>query len=267
MLRLAVAAMATRFELLVPDEARAEGEAALAVIEDAHQRYSRFAADSWLSHVNRTAAHTPVRCDDESWGMLIDARDVWRASGGAFDVTRGHGEALVLDPGPRTVAFAIPGISIDLGGIAKGHAIDAALQLLREAGVTTAFIHGGTSSGAGMGKVWRVATQEAAGNGKERPEEEAARSGEERREQEAARSGKERRVIEVCDSAFSVSDAGSQTEAHIVDPRGHGGRAVAVGSVLVTGPSARLADAWSTALVVNPHALSALPGGYCAEFL
>lgn len=242
MLRLAVAAMATRFELLVPDDARAEGEAALAVIEEAHQRYSRFSADSWLSHVNRTAAYAPVRCDDESWSMLVDAREVWRASGGAFDVTRGHGDALLLDHERYAVAFAIPGMSIDLGGIAKGHAIDAALQLLRDAGVTTAFIHGGTSSGAGMGKVWRVATQGA------------------------ARSGEERRVVEVCDSAFSVSDAGSQTEAHIVDPRGHGGT-MRSGSVLVTGPSARLADAWSTALVVNPHALSALPGGYCAEFL
>lgn len=241
--RLAVAAMATRFELLVPDDARAEGEAALAVIEEAHQRYSRFAADSWLSHVNRTAAYAPVRCDDEAWAMLVDASEVWRASGGAFDVTRGHGDALVLDPERFTVAFKIPGMSIDLGGIAKGHAIDAALQLLRDAGVTTAFIHGGTSSGAGMGKVWLVATQEA------------------------ARGGGERRVIEVCDSAFSVSDAGSQTEAHIVDPRGHDGLAIAAGSVLVTGPSARLADAWSTALVVNPHAAASLPDGYRADWL
>jgi thiamine biosynthesis lipoprotein len=242
MLRLAVAAMATRFELLVPGDARAEGEAALALIEEAHQRYSRFSADSWLSHVNRTAAYAPVRCDDESWSMLMDARDVWHASGGAFDVTRGHGDALVLDLERYTVAFAVPGVSIDLGGIAKGHAVDAALQLLRDAGVTTAFIHGGTSSGAGMGRVWRVATQEA------------------------ARSGEERRVIEVCDSAFSVSDAGSQTEAHIVDTCGHGGT-VHMGSVLVTGPSARLADAWSTALVVNPHAAASLPHGYRADWL
>jgi thiamine biosynthesis lipoprotein ApbE len=93
-----------------------------------------------------------------------------------------------------------------------------------------------------MGKVWQVATQQAASG------------------------GEERLVIEVCDSAFSVSDAGSQTEAHIVDPRGHGGT-VRAGSVLVTGPSARLADAWSTALVVNPHAVTSLPHGYRADWL
>ncbi len=237
MLRLAVAAMGTRFELLVPDHARAEGEVALAFIEDAHQRYSRFAGDSWVSHVNRTAAHSPVRCDDNDWAMLTDAQAVWRASGGAFDITRGHGDALMLDQTRRTVAFSRTGVSLDLGGIAKGHAIDGALQLLRESGVTTAFIHGGTSSGAGMGRAWQVA---AGGGG--------------------------RRVIEVCDSAFSVSDAGSQAEAHIVDPR-DGVGVVAARSVLVTGPSARLADAWSTALVVNPAAVSALPDDYCAVWL
>jgi thiamine biosynthesis lipoprotein len=220
MLRMATAAMGTRFELVLPDGERHAGELALSEIDDWHRRLSRFAPDSWVSHVNRTAASAPVRCDDETWAMLRDAVSVWAASDGAFDITRGAGAWLRLDDRDRTVAFGRPGMSLDLGGIGKGHAIDCAVRCLRESGVTSAFLHGGTSSGYGLGtggdgRPWRVRVDD--------------------------------RVIELRDLAYSVSDAAGQASPHIMAADG---RAVVSGRVCVTDPSARLADAWSTAKVI-----------------
>lgn len=234
--------MGTRFELVLMDGDPAVGELVIAEIEDWHRRLSCFAPDSWVSHVNRTAAHAPVRCDDDLWAMLVEAQDVWRASGGAFDITRGNGDALVLDAGTRTIAFARPDMAIDLGGIGKGHAIDCATRLLREHGVTSAFIHGGTSSGAGIGvdandQPWKVGVES---NGRTE-------------------------TLSLRDLAFSVSNSAAQPGGHIIDPRHPHRDDVTIASdltAIVTGPSARLADAWSTAIVVLGHAPASIPAAY-----
>jgi thiamine biosynthesis lipoprotein len=223
--------MATRFELILPAAHSAAalapiGELVMAEIDEWHQRLNRFAPDSWVAHVNRTAAAEAVRCDEDVWEMLVDAQAVWRESGGAFDITRGQGQALILDAAPRTVRFADPAMAIDLGGIAKGHALDCCARLLRTNGVTSAFLHGGTSSGVAMGldptgQPWRVGLRDFGTPG-----------------------------LRLEDLAFSVSDAGSQSQPHIVDPRSGAPVEGTMTSVIVTGPSARLCDAWSTAYVV-----------------
>jgi thiamine biosynthesis lipoprotein len=233
-LRFATAAMATRFELVLPAGRSTAalapiGELVMAEIDEWHQRLNRFAPDSWVAHTNRTAATAAVRCDEDVWAMLVDAQTVWRESGGAFDVTRGHGKALGLDATTRTVRFGDPAMTIDLGGIAKGHALDCCARLLRAHGVTSAFLHGGTSSGIAIGldptgAPWRVdfGTPGPRNSG----------------------------TSELRDLAFSVSDAGSQMHPHIVDPRSGVPVEGATTPVVVTGPSARLCDAWSTAYVV-----------------
>jgi thiamine biosynthesis lipoprotein len=228
--RFAIEAMATRFEVVLPDASPALGELVLHEIAEWHQRLNRFAPDSWVSHVNRTAALSPVRCDEDVWALLTDAHAVWRASGGAFDITRGFGHALVLDIETRTLKFADPAMALDLGGIAKGHALDCCARLLRDHGVTSAFLHGGTSSGLAIGldpstdQPWRVLN-----------------SGE----------PLDPWTLGPLDPAFSVSDATSQSAPHIVDPRsGEMITREVAARVMVTGPSARLCEAWSTAAVV-----------------
>ena len=64
-----------------------------------------------------------------------------------------------------TIRFAREGVMLDLGSIGKGYALERAAGLLREAGVSSAFLHGGTSTVCVLGappdaRAWRVALPE-----------------------------------------------------------------------------------------------------------
>jgi len=270
--------MGTRFELVLPAAdggpqgraLRAAGEAAIDEIDYWHRRLNRFAPDSLVSHLNRSAGE-PTRLDQETFDLFTDALDVSRASAGAFDVTiasllvsRGAADSAVptggrvlagtveLDRAAQTIRVTGGSASIDLGAIAKGHALDCAIAVLRSAGVRTALLHGGTSSVAAIGRPdershWRVAVGQGAGV-----------------------------VITLLDAALSLSDPDGQTDVtgrrHIVDPRSSGGEQPAPETtrrtqVVVIGPSARLADAWSTALAVLGRVPAAFPDGYEARFV
>lgn len=269
MVRLATAAMGTRFEIVLAPGAgvdlMAAGEAAIAEICDCHNRLSRFAADSLVSHIARTAATTPVRLDRDTFRLFADAMAVWRASHRAFDITLAplmaeHGyaasavavagglgmEAILLDEERWTVAFRSGDVGLDFGALGKGHALDLAGAVLREAGVTGALLHGGTSSVLAIGapegaEGWPVAL----------------------RFQSAAP------TITLRDSALSISNAASQAgnegRAHIMDPRA-AAPATRASRVAVQGPSARLCDAWSTALTVLGSTPADFPGAYGAFF-
>lgn len=234
--------MGTRFEVVLPGDdpeaLRPAGEAALAEIEAWHQRLTRFSPDSQLGHIHRAAAHGPVVVDRELFALLQDATTVWTASGGAFDPSLGSGmEWVALDPVGSTVQFTRAGVTLDLGAIGKGHALDAAAQVLRDAGVLSALIHGGTSSVIGIGHPaepdgWAIAL---------------------------AGSGDPPVVVSLRDQALGASS--NLGRRHVVDPRSTAevqGPRLAV----VIGPTARLCDAWSTALLV----LGQRPVGMPAEY-
>jgi ApbE family protein len=66
-----------------------------------------------------------------------------------------------LDPARRTIHFDVPGIELDLGGIAKGYAVDLAVRVLRDNGITSAFVSSGMSSIYALGappgeKGWKI---------------------------------------------------------------------------------------------------------------
>jgi len=233
--------MGTRFELVLPAEdphrLRAAAEAALEEIELCHQRFNRFDEASLLSHIHRTAFERPVPLDRDTFALFADAVAVWSASGGAFDPTTPDRsmDAVVLDPVAGTISLTAPGVRLDLAAIAKGHAIDLAARVLRDHGVTNAFLHGGTSSARGMGAppagAWRVALGDGA-------------------------------AVSLRDQAMSVSAVWPGNPHPTTDPRtgmvlGEPRRAV------VIGPSARLADAWSTAALV----LGQRPDGLGPEWI
>lgn len=265
MIRLAAEAMGTRFEVVLAagmGDLTAAGEAALAEIAECHARFSRFASDSLVSHFARTPAMTPVRLDRDTFRLFADAMAVSRASAGAFDITVAplmaeHGyapsavataarvavDAIVLDESQWTVSFR-EAVALDFGAMAKGHALDLAAGVLRDAGVTAALLHGGTSSIVAIGapegtEGWAIALPFAGS-----PQTVWLRD----------------RALAV---SYPASQAGHDGAAHIMDPRS--GRPVTRRShVAVIGPSAGMCDAWSTALAVLGHVPAEFPGAYRA---
>ncbi len=159
-----------------PDETglAAAVEAAFDEVDRIDRLMSHYRSDSPLSRINREAARRPVPVERELFDFLSEAIGYTRASGGAFDVTvgplmkvwgffKGEGRLpsqadvaaalrhvgaahVLLDAASRTVAFDEPGVELDLGGIAKGYAVDRAAGVLRARGVAAALVSSGGST-------------------------------------------------------------------------------------------------------------------------
>ncbi len=118
-------------------------DAAFAVIAAIHNAMSPQQPDSDLARFNAAAAGTLVGCNSATLSVLAAARVLGEASDGAFDVTLGCGglRAWALESqGLRKLAAAA---RLDLGGIAKGHAVDQAIEALRSAGVDSGWVNAG----------------------------------------------------------------------------------------------------------------------------
>jgi FAD:protein FMN transferase len=156
-------------------------------------RMSNYKPESELSTVNREAATHPVACSPELFALVQYS---WRASeqsGGDFDITvgplmklwgffRGEGRLpsaqelagvqtkigyrhVHLDAARRTIRFDTGGMELDLGGIAKGYAVDRAADILRSQGVAAALISSGGSSIYALGSPpgehgWKVTVRD-----------------------------------------------------------------------------------------------------------
>src|SRR4051812_26238419 len=135
---------------------------------------SHYKPDSPLSRLNREAAHGAVRADAELFDFIAGAIQYSRESDGAFDITVGplmklwgffDGDGRVpsdrevravlrrigyshvlLDGVERTIRFDAPGVELDLGGIAKGYAVDRVAGILRRRDVAAALISAGGST-------------------------------------------------------------------------------------------------------------------------
>lgn len=183
----AIMGTAIAVELWAEDEAA--GQAAIdAVIAEMHRIdrvMSPHKADSELSRINRLAATQPVRLSTEMCGLIERALAFSAISRGAFDISYASvgqlydyragvapGSAalaaarlaigwrgLKLDRAARTLAFAHPGMRIDLGGFAKGHAVDNAAAILARLGIAHAHVSAGGDSrviGDRRGRPWTI---------------------------------------------------------------------------------------------------------------
>ena len=140
---------------------------------------SHYKADSPLSRLNREAASRPVTVEPELFDFIADAMRYTRDSDGAFDITvgplmkawgffRGEGRVppedelaaarrhiggghVMLNPAVRTIAFDDAGVELDLGGIAKGYAVDRVARLLGQRRIAAALISAGGSTIYGLG--------------------------------------------------------------------------------------------------------------------
>ncbi len=135
---------------------------------------SHYKPDSPLSKLNRDAAKHPVKTDAELFAFIAECVRYSRTSNGAFDVTvgplmkawgffRGEGrmpseaelqavrlkigwQHLRLNAQDQTIQFDCEGVELDLGGIAKGYAVDRVVALFKQQGITRALINAGGST-------------------------------------------------------------------------------------------------------------------------
>jgi thiamine biosynthesis lipoprotein len=183
------AIMGTRCVVELWSEDRVRGQAAIDAVFTEFRRIdalmSTYKPESELSRVNENAAAAPVRVSRELYDLLATSIEYSKLTHGAFDVTyasvgylydyRAHrhpdAEAIAsalpgidyrhiqLDPHRLTVRFRQPGVRVDLGGIAKGHAVDRGIAVLQEHGIDRAMVNAGGDTriiGDRLGRPWIV---------------------------------------------------------------------------------------------------------------
>lgn len=141
--------LGTRVEVaLPPDEANNERfDAAFAEVARVHHLMHPRGRGSDLRRIARLAHRRAVCVDPRTFAVLQLAQALWRDSAGAFDPSLpAHGGAdfgaLELRSSGRHVRTGAP-LRLDLGGIAKGHAVDLALAALRAQGCRRAIVNAG----------------------------------------------------------------------------------------------------------------------------
>jgi thiamine biosynthesis lipoprotein len=138
---------------------------AFGAISEVERRMSFHDPSSTLSCLNREAFLRPVQVDDKTFYVLKTAQELYAISGGLFDptiapelqqqgflpktepeplrepVTASFGDVGLL--GHNRVRFRHPGVRLDLGGLAKGFAVDEAVAVLDELGIIEAIVNAG----------------------------------------------------------------------------------------------------------------------------
>ncbi len=248
----------------------AAGEAAMSSVFADMRRIdalmSTYKPDSEVSRVNAEAARRPVKVSAELFKLIETAQQYAKLSQGAFDITYASvgylydyrqrrrpsaaqlGQALQavdyrqlkLNSRERSIAFGRPGMRIDLGGIAKGHAVDRSIELLKAQGITRAMVNAGGDTrvmGDRFGRPWMV--------GIRHPDD----------------AGRLVLRLPLADAAFSTSgdyeryfDEGGQRYHHIINPR-TGDSPRALRSVTLISDTATRTDGLSkTVFILGPEA-------------
>jgi thiamine biosynthesis lipoprotein len=226
---------------------------------------SHYKATSPLSRVNREAAQHPVAVEPELFDFIAGAMWYHRDSGGAFDITvgplmkawgffrgEGHlpsdqelaaarhhvgGAHVMLNPVAKTIAFDEAGVELDLGGIAKGYAVDRVVELLRRRQIAAALVSAGGSTIYGLGAPpgrngWDVVIQDPIDP-----------------RHVALSIRLKDRALSIAGTSEKSFEAGGVTYSHIMDPRA--GRPVqGVLSVAVLADSGTAGDALDDAFFV-----------------
>jgi FAD:protein FMN transferase len=167
--------MGTQFRLVfyAADEASAQkaSQAAFRRVAELNGIMSDYLPESELMRLCKKAGGPAVPVSNDLFTILARAAEISRITDGNFDVTVGPvvrlwrrsrrtqllpdaqelaaAKALVdyrlveLDPVARVVRLAKPGMMLDLGGIAKGYAAEAAQTILKQHGITRALVAAG----------------------------------------------------------------------------------------------------------------------------
>lgn len=245
-----------------PALARRGVDAVMAEMRRIDRDMSPWIESSELARLNREAAVHPVQVSDELFELIQTSLHFSVLTHGAFDITfasvgflydfrkgirpddaqREQATELInyhnlaLDAEDHSIAYGKPGVRIDLGGIAKGHAVDRCIALLQAMGIRQALVTaGGDSRMIGerwQGRPWNIGVRD--------PRDEK----------------KLVAVIPLENVAVSTSgdyerffDENGVRYHHIINPKS-GDSARGMHSATIIGPDATTTDALSTSVFV-----------------
>ena len=221
---------------------------------------SKYTPESEISRLNKLGK---LQVSPDTFYLIKRSQEFWKASDGAFDITVAPlvdlwgfteskftipkdeeikkaltlvgSDKIILRQDNNVVEFMLPGMKIDLGGIAKGYALDSATRKLKKQGIKSCLINAGgqvSCLGGNFGKPWKIAIKAPRSNGF---------------------SG----YVELENKSVSTSGdyeqyfiRESRRFAHIINPKTGRPAQAGVVSVTVIAPDGITADALSTAAFV-----------------
>ncbi len=261
--------MGNRFEFTVIDEnadlANSEIDNAITEVTRIEKLLTTFSDDSQTNEINRNAGVKPVKVDTEVFDLIVRSLKISGITQGAFDITYGsidkslwnfdlgmtalpdaeiavqsvrliNYQNVILDSWDQTVFLKEPGMRIGFGGIGKGYAADKAKQLLTTNGVKNGLVNAaGDLAAWGTqpdGKPWTVGIAD--------PDQSALPFSTLNISNMAiATSGNYEKYVTINGKKYS----------HTIDPL-TGLPVTGIKSVSIIGPSAELADAMATPVMV-----------------
>ncbi|MBU4140699.1 MAG: FAD:protein FMN transferase [Candidatus Omnitrophica bacterium] len=272
MVKKAQPALGTIVEITVADKDKprpflnAAIELAFAEIERVEHLLSRFNPESDISRINAYACLKPTEVSPETIRLIEESIKFSRITQGAFDITVcplmqawGFEEKYKRHPPDleqikealdkvgyrninilkqeQSVFLAQPAMSLDLGGIAKGYAVDKAIAVLRQEGIKNALVNAGGDIYAlgvrGKNRKWRVAVQHPRKN-------QAVLAMLELEDKAVATSGDYQKYIEISGRRYS----------HIINPESGNPCSEVPASVTVLAGDCLAADALATSIFV-----------------
>lgn len=151
-----------------PRQAQGYFDAAFAEIDKVNQSMNDWDPNSEISQLTPQAYLVPVAVSPELFEVIAASVEYSKRSGGVFDITVGPEtqlwrqmqktqqqpspealaearakvgyEKMTLDPNAKTVKFAVDGMKLDVGAIAKGFAADRAIEALRQKGAVSGMV-------------------------------------------------------------------------------------------------------------------------------
>jgi len=257
--------MGTRIHVELWQGAEQDGQAAIAAVMAEMHRIDRLMSPtkkaSELYRINQLATKQEIAITSEMFELIKRSLEFSRLTDGAFDITfasighlynyREHKRPddstikkqldkinyrnIVLNNSRQTIRFNRAGVFIDLGGIAKGYAVDNGIKILQQRGFKNAIVSAGGDSrilGNRHGRPWMIGIRNP-------------------RKRDALLTR-----LPLWDAAVSTSgdyeryfiEDGVRYH-HIIDPK-TGGSARELRSVTIIGPDAITTDALSTSLFI-----------------
>ena len=259
--------MGTRFEIIAYCESKSKCNAAMddafSIIARLDATLSNYLSDSELNQFCQGSPHaTPVPISRPMLEVLLRSRQISEQTDGAFDITIGPltklwrrarrqkrlpseqrlaetmrsvgFQNLKVNAADRTAQLTLPNMKLDMGGIAKGYAIDEALAAMKRHGIAQSLVNGGGDVAVGKAPPnrdhWRVQVFDGT-----KDNAMVLRLV----EQAVATSGDLYQFVEVDGKRYS----------HLVNPRTGIGLTSFISSTVIA-PDATTADGWASALAL-----------------